>query len=788
LANSDDNEEKPKLTERGRRRLTTVIVLSSLTLLFMLSLIAQGGFNLSPFLSPGTAGQTLVLYALSTLNFLAFITLFFVLLRNILKLIRERRAGRIGSKFKARLVSYSIGLSLLPVLLLFFFAFGLLNRTVDRWLGEPTAQIVEDSHILEEKYFAREEQDLRSLTHTLGDNLQLEDAPDLHSSEFESQVRDAMSDYGLSLVRVVAGDQRLTFQMDGKDVTGDIDDTLDLGEREIREKGLPTFTGKDDGTIIYTIAAVRFSRSAKNGPILMLAREFPRAANIDAHYTKILDLRRKWKPLKDYYIRILALVTLLLIFAAVWLALHVARGITVPIQALAEATDRVAHGDFGYRVDVAAEDELAGLVNSFNQMAGQLEENREQLDLASEDLRKTNLALSDRGLYIETVLESLSTGVISTDERSSIATINLAATKMLGLSEKPPSGTPIGKIIEGPQGEELAALCRRARRAEKAHADIEFSRPDGSTLQTATTAIALRNSEDAIGGWVIVMEDLTDLILAERAAAWSEVARRMAHEIKNPLTPIQLSAERIMRNFNRQNGGKLEEVVKEGTSTIVREVGALQRMVEEFSRFARLPEAKLVETPLNSVIMDTVKLYTERLDGIRIECDLSSDLPPLSLDPDQMKRVFVNLIDNAIEAVTTGGAGDGRAPASGHNGVNGKGRSSKGRGAKADGNGALELQENGRPNAKPAEDRVIRIESTYLKLTETARIVVSDNGHGIKPADRDKLFLPKFSTRERGTGLGLAIISHIISDHKGRISVENNRPQGAKFIIDLPVS
>ncbi|HEY6328490.1 MAG TPA: ATP-binding protein [Blastocatellia bacterium] len=780
MANQDESANKAKLSGRGRRRINTVIVLSTLTGLFMVTMIAQGAFNLSPVLSPGTAGQTLLLYALSTLNFLAFIILFFVLLRNVLKLIRERRAGRIGSKFKARLVSYSIGLSLLPLVLLFFFAFGLLNRTVDRWLGQPTAQIVTDYHVLEEKYFAREEADLRSLTRTLGENLQLEDAPDYHASDFEDQIRQAMDYYGLALVRVVDGPQRLTFQTDGKDVEADIEDTLQIGEREIRDKGLPAFTGKDDGKTVYTIAAVRFSKSDNDGPILMLAREFPRAANIDAHYTKILDLRKGWKPLKDQYILTLALVTLFLIFAAVWFALHVARGITVPIQALAEATDRVAHGDFTHKVDVAAEDELAGLVNSFNQMAFQLEENREKLDLASEDLRRTNLALSDRGRYIETVLETLSTGVISIDDKRSITTINVAALKMVGLSEKPPSGTPLGKVIEGRQGEELAALCRRAGRAEKAHADIEFTRPDGSTLQTATTAISLRTSQGTHGGWVIVMEDLTDLIMAERAAAWSEVARRMAHEIKNPLTPIQLSAERIMRNFSRRANGKFEDVVKEGTSTIVREVGTLQRMVEEFSRFARLPEANLVENDLNAVIRDAVKLYTERLDGIRIECNLSNDLPLLNLDPDQMKRVLVNLIDNAMEALSTGAENKSHA---GHKGTN----DSDGKSATTNGKAAAGSRRES-AGQTTAAGRLIRIESVYLKSTDMARVIVSDNGHGIRPVDRDKLFLPKFSTRERGTGLGLAIVSHIVSDHKGRIWVESNQPQGARFMIELPAS
>jgi PAS domain S-box-containing protein len=390
-------------------------------------------------------------------------------------------------------------------------------------------------------------------------------------------------------------------------------------------------------------------------------------------------------------------------------------------------------------------------------MAARLEENRDRLERAAEELGRSNLALDNRRRYIETVLESLSTGVISTDEAAGITTINRAAVFMLGIKEKPDVGTPIAQLIGGEQGEELQALCRRARRSRAAQAEIEFKRADQTLLHTATTAVALRNSEGAVEGWVIVIEDLTDLIQAERAAAWSEVARRMAHEIKNPLTPIQLSAERIMRNYTREENfqppARFDEAVREGTATIVREVAALQRMVEEFSRFARLPEARPVVLSLNETVRDAVALYAERLDGISIECSLAADLPSVRIDPEQIKRALVNLIDNAVEALSIDSQPEG-------NGSNGS--------------------SNGRYK------RIIEIETSYVSASDQARLVVADTGHGIRPADRDKLFLPKFSTRDRGTGLGLAIVSHIIADHKGRIWVEDNRPRGARFIIELP--
>lgn len=752
------NAPSARLTERGRRRLTTVIVLSIVVLLLLLLLVAQSGFNLNPVVAPDTTTETLLLYALSSLNFLAFVTVLFVLLRNVLKLIRERRAGRLGSKFKSRLVSYAIGLSLLPGLLLFFFAFGLLNRSIDRWFGEPARQVVDDAQAIEEAYFKEEENDLlrdaRAIARALGSAAK----SDNDKAAIDRLLREKMSEYNLALIRAKMPDGTLTFQNDSK-AQERIEQALSAAEQQAIASAEPVSSRYGEtSSEIYTVAALKLDERR----LLIVARQIPpevtaRAANIEAQHKNFHSLLGKIKRIKAIYILLLAAVTLLLIFTASWLALYLARGITVPIQALAEATDRVARDDFSKPVRVVAEDELAVLVNSFNQMAARLEENRDRLERAAEELGRSNLALDNRRRYIETVLESLSTGVISTDEAAGITTINRAALSMLGIREKPDIGTPIAALIGGEQGEELQALCRRARRSRAAQAEIEFKRADQTLLHTATTAVALRNSEGAIEGWVIVIEDLTDLIQAERAAAWSEVARRMAHEIKNPLTPIQLSAERIMRNYRREENfqppARFDEIVREGTATIVREVAALQRMVEEFSRFARLPEARPVVLSLNDTVRDAVALYAERLDGITMQCSLADDLPPVRIDPEQIKRALVNLIDNAVEALSID--------------------------AQTGGNGA-----NGSSNGR--YQRLIRIETSYLSASDQACLSVADTGHGIRPADRDKLFLPKFSTRDRGTGLGLAIVSHIIADHKGRIWVEDNQPRGARFIIELP--
>jgi PAS domain S-box-containing protein len=732
-------------------------------LLLLLSLVAQGSFNPEPFLMPDTSGETLLLYALTSLNFLAFVTVLFILMRHALKLAQERRAERPGSRFKTRMVGYAIGLSLLPALLLFFFAFGLLNRSIDRWFGEPARKINDDAKTLEESYFSKEEAELASVGRAITHSLNLASRGDYDSASLKEQMGEEIREHNLMLARLVIAGKRVNFGGINDQARPVVKAALREAE-QLAVESLEPFTSRyesQEPRAIYFVAASRISDAPGDGRLLIVAREFPPeltrlSSSIDEQHRSFHNMAGKIKRIKTIYVLLLGAVTLLLIFTANWLALYVARGVTVPIQALAEATDRVARGDFTRPVEVVAEDELATLVSSFNQMSGQISENRERLERAAEDLRRSNQALDNRRRYIETVLESLSTGVISADENTRMATINRAALSMLGLEERPEIGTPIDKIVDE-QGSSLAALCRRARRSEISQSEIEFKRQDGSTLQTATTAIALRNSEGNIDGFVVVIEDLTDLIQAERAAAWSEVARRMAHEIKNPLTPIQLSAERIMRNYNREmmtnDSSRFDKVVTEGTSTIVREVAALQRMVEEFSRFARLPEARPVDASLNEVISDAVALYTERLDGVQIDCKLADDLPVFRLDPEQIKRVLINLIDNAVESL-------------GAKGTNGNGLNRN--------SGVLQKK--------------ITIETRFLKESETVRLVISDTGHGIRPADRGKLFLPKFSTRDRGTGLGLAIVSHIVADHKGRIWVEDNRPRGARFVIELPTS
>jgi nitrogen fixation/metabolism regulation signal transduction histidine kinase len=460
-------------------------------------------------------------------------------------------------------------------------------------------------------------------------------------------------------------------------------------------------------------------------------------------------------------------MTLMLLFVSSWVAIYLARGIATPIKALAEASKEIARGNLSHRVATIAEDELALLASSFNQMTAQLEENRRSIEAGSAALREKNLTLEERRDYIETILQSLSTGVISLDEDDCVTTINAAASRMLRLSAMPAGEGKLEQLLGMEDWLVIDRLIRRARRTGQAAeqalltgvAGAGDGPADASSLPVALTATALRASASQKRGVVVVLEDLSELLAAQRVAAWSEVARRMAHEIKNPLTPIQLSAERIANSYRRANanresngtngqngtGNKVVEelqvtaVIDECTATIKREVAGLKAMVDEFSRFARLPLARLEVAHLNEVVRHAVALYDGRLDGVVIETTLEPDLPVAMLDTEQLRRVFVNLIDNASNALVD-----------------------------LDG------------------ERLIRITTRCDTGRSLLIVEIADTGHGIRPADFKRLFQPYFSTRGSGTGLGLAIVQRIILEHSGRIRAEANYPRGAKFVIELP--
>jgi two-component system nitrogen regulation sensor histidine kinase NtrY len=456
---------------------------------------------------------------------------------------------------------------------------------------------------------------------------------------------------------------------------------------------------------------------------------------ISQAFQEYKQLKLLKQPIKGIYILLFLLMTLVIVFSVTWFGLYLAKGITVPIQRLAEGTREVAAGNLDYRVTVQADDEVGILVTSFNKMTEDLASSKTQLERAYTDLQAKHAELIERRRYTETILEAVATGVVSADAAGRVTTVNRAAAQMLGLDPTAAVGRHYAEAFVGEEYRDLVALMQRMDRLREGSLERQVTLArDGGRLTLLTSLTALQGPEREYLGIVLVFDDLTALLSAQRLAAWREVAQRIAHEIKNPLTPIQLSAQRLRRRL----GGRLADdggVLEECTGTIIGEVEGLRRLVDEFSRFARMPRLAPTPTDLRRLLEGVVALYGETHPAVTLPTELAADVPTLEADGDQLKRALLNLLDNAVEA------------------------------------GATE----------------VRLGTRWDRAAGRVEIVVADDGPGIAPEVRDKLFLPYFSTKTTGMGLGLPIVHQIVSDHGGHIRVEDNRPKGSRFVIDLPV-
>jgi two-component system nitrogen regulation sensor histidine kinase NtrY len=463
-----------------------------------------------------------------------------------------------------------------------------------------------------------------------------------------------------------------------------------------------------------------------------------RLRGISQAFQEYKQLKLLRQPLKGIYILLFLLMTLVIVFSATWFGLYLARGITEPVQMLAEGTRAVAAGHLDYKVQVRADDELGVLVDSFNRMTGDLASSQTKLQETYRDLQAKHQEVEQRRHYTETVLEAVATGVLSLDSAGRITTINGAAERMLGVTGAAVLGQPGSTVLRPPIHAEISALIQRMSRLREGTLEREVRlRREGHAVTLLAAATPLKGSDGRYLGMVIVFDDLTELLKAQRLAAWREVAQRIAHEIKNPLTPIQLSAERLRRRLSTNRSPEDKRLLEEATATIVEEVEGLKQLVDEFSRFARMPALQPRETDLGRLLEGVVVLYRESHPGLAMRSSFSNDMPPVDVDPDQIKRAVLNLVDNAVEAV--GGTGQ------------------------------------------------VSVETTWTPESRRARIVVTDDGPGIPTEDKERLFLPYFSTKANGTGLGLSIVHQIVTDHGGTIWVEDGIPQGTRFVVELPV-
>ncbi len=724
-------------TAAGRKKIIIPVALG-LTLLFGI-LLALTSFDL-PF-KPHTNQQLLLFAALSVLIFVLFVALTFVLARNLLKLFAERRLGVLGSKFRTRLVVASLLLSFLPVIGMFFFAYVLMNRSIDKWFSSPVEEVRRDTALMTSlltQYAAQNADAEASSIATL---------PEIERAFASGNFSAVMSEFRRH-TSTLQGGFALALASGGAEASFD----APAPWKELQGK-LPLLPPNSQAPVRFTWDKTDYilgSAAVGDQGLILVAIPLPSrfsetVEQMEAQQQRYLELAHDRRLVRRTYMEMLLLLTVVVLFAATWFALFLSKLVTRPVVALAEATQEISRGHLDYRVEVQAADEIGDLVQSFNRMAEELESSRRQIDDSSRELSAANVALEQRRKQIETILESIPNGVLSLNAERRLTHVNSALLRLFhpagGDTGTPEGliGATLGELFSPEFLQDLEPQLRRADRMGTTTIPMEIM-VQHVTLDVAVTVATLQHRDQRLG-YVLVFEDLSELLKAQKQAAWKEVARRVAHEIKNPLTPIALSAERIRRHLQRgasPDAASLQ-VLQSCADTISGAVETVRTLVDEFSALARFPAAHPEAANINSIVDSALSMFNGRLENVTVRTSLASDLPQVLADPEAIKRALANLVDNAAEAV------------------------------------------------QDAIFREIHISTSLMPSRDAVEVTVADTGHGVTREIKERLFLPYFSTKKRGTGLGLAIVSRIVEDHHGSIRVEENRPVGSRFVIELPV-
>jgi len=730
--------------EEARRRKRERIIM--LVLLVVVGLLTYAETRVVRFGAGLPISNTVVMFILININALVLLLLIFLVFRNIVKLLYDRRRKVMGAKLRTKLVVAFASLSLIPTILLFFFSVQFITSSVAFWFNVPVEHSLERSldvgkyvykHCTENNRFYLE----RIAYQIVRRNLLNEE----NRKALAHYVRIAQRAFNIHAIEVYSTrSERLAVALDA-----DLEGTpfspvsADAIQKEFHEVKLTTLTGHlPSGEIIRTLGCIPFNADPDEAigvvavTTVIPARLSENMAAISRGFDQYHQMKMMKWPIQVSHLITLSIVALLIIFCATWFGFYLAKTLTTPIQELAEGTRRVAEGDLNFTIGGVTDDEMGTLVNAFNKMTRDLRAGKQQLELSARELTERNLEIEQRRLYMATVLRHVSTGVISLNAAGFISTINKSAEKMFGLKGAQVLNRSYKKILS-PEHLELARdLLEKLENSPR----NSVERPVRVTIDRAVRTFmvhitALKDDKNRYMGMVVVFDDLTEIEKAQRMAAWREVARRIAHEVKNPLTPIKLSAQRLRRKYGDQIVTD-NSVFMECTQTIIDQVDQIRNLVNEFSSFARLPTSSPEPCQLPEIVEDAVALYREARTDILFEIDSEPDIPQLNLDRQQMKRVMINLVENAIAA------------------MNGKG--------------------------------TIGVALSFDPILKIVRLEVSDTGIGISPEDKVRLFEPYFSTKKTGMGLGLSIVSAIIEDHNGFIRVQDNKPRGTKFIVELP--
>ncbi len=710
-----------------RNRLITI-----LTLLVVILLLFGFLVNYSGFYDAVELDTSLLIFAAVSVNIVVLTTVFYLILRNLFKLVYERRRLLAGVRLKTKLIIAFVALSL-PSAGFHLMASGFMAFLFENWSEGEYRQVLDGAKVISGELTAREDDVMRLRTAQI-----LADLPRNRAAFAQSDwlyVEGEGFEGGVFvydparqvIARWVSSDAvsrawhypaEARFRADGEHYWRER-----FEGRTLRRALLP-LEGADEP---LRVEVFDLSRPRLAGAMELISR-------------KERNRRLVGRDLGMLVLTFLIVMTLLIIFAATWIAFYLARGFVTPIERLDAATHRVAEGELGYQVDQATlgpmEADFAGLVGSFNAMSGQLREQNLKLVQNTEDLRTSHHALGERNRLVELLLENIDAGIISLDDAGRVTALNRTAKRLLSLHTDGHAGRPYSEVL----GSELTALLDELREQRREKGWRQVSRnltlsSGADPLIIELTLMALEERGGGTEGPVVMLKDVSAMQRHQRALAWGEVARRVAHEIKNPLTPIQLSAQRIRRRYLEQPSAA-PDVLDQCTRTIINEVTSLKKMVNEFSEFAQLPESRPLPGSMNDVIEEVAALYGHGLpENVRMELRLADDLPELPLDREQLKRVFTNLIDNAAAAVSSGG--------------------------------------------------VITVRSAYDAEQRAVLVDVMDDGTGVPEHVRSRMFEPYTSTKEGGTGLGLTIVNQIVSDHNGYVRYSERKPRGTVFSMEF---
>jgi two-component system nitrogen regulation sensor histidine kinase NtrY len=685
-----------------------------------------------------------VLFGLTVLNFSLLLVLVFVLGRNLVRMLMEWRRGVFGARLRVQLLLVFLLMAVAPSVLLLLVGSDLIRQAVDRWFNVDVERVLASSQVLEASL--RQSAADRSRVHARALAREIRARGLLGAGQL-GRLRRTVGARGreleIDLVNVFSPEGEIVAVMDPRlppAASWDSASAETLAEAALGGRDAEAIVAFGAGELARVAVPVRGADGRSAGAVVVssfVRPEVTRAAHdVRDHYTKFRKTQTYREPILSFYRSLYLFPALLILFGAVWLALYLARRITTPLRLVAEGAERIAAGQRGVRVDFpSSSEEPRVLIASFNRMSERLARSEEEVEFGRAGLLRKNQELEERRRLTETVLETVGTGVVVVDEEGTVSAVNAAALRLLDL-ETGVTGLPVDRVLRGAGRDEIRSLVLRLLSGRVARQEREVLVPTHDRdRHVAVTVVSLPGSLGSAPGALLVVDDLTPLMKAQKVAAWGEVARKLAHEIKNPLTPIQLSAQR-MRKAWLKSDPDFDDVLNECARAIVDEVEALKNLVDEFAQFARLPAASLQPTMLRDVVDQALSLYEGLFPGIEIERREAADLPELRLDPDQMKRVLINLVDNSIAAM---------------------------------------------------DERGHILVATELDRAEgRARLIVADDGPGIAAADRDQLFVPHFSTKKRGSGLGLAIVSRIVQEHLGTIRAEDNEPRGARFVVELP--